>query len=213
MDADFDPSETAGVRLIETMRRDADGVYPRLPLHLARLRGGAARFGWRWDEGAVRAALGSIPAGAARRVRHTRGAAGDVAVEHADCPPPAPLWRIGIATERLDSADPWLGVKSTRRPAYERARAALPAGIDEVLLLNERGELCDGTITNLFVRRDGRLVTPPARAGLLPGVLRAELLATGHAVEGVLRPDDLHGAEAVFVGNALRGLIPAIPAF
>jgi 4-amino-4-deoxychorismate lyase len=213
MGADFDPAELVGVRLIETMRRDADGTYPRLALHLERLRRSAARFGWPCDEGGVRAALDAIPSGAAQRVRLTLGAAGDVALSHADCPPAAPFWRIGIARERLGSADIWLRVKSTRRAIYDRARAALPEGIDELIFLNERGEVCDGTITNLFVRAGGRLVTPPLRAGLLPGVLRAELLGSGEAVEGLLRPDDLRGAGALFVGNALRGLIPAVAVF
>ncbi|MGB8622576.1 MAG: aminotransferase class IV, partial [Paracoccaceae bacterium] len=103
----------------------------------------------------------------------------------------------------------WLGVKTTRRALYDAARAALPDGLDELLYLNQRGEVCEGTITNIFFETGQGLLTPPLSCGLLPGVLRAELLAQGRAREAVLRPADLGTARAVFVGNSLRGLIRA----
>jgi para-aminobenzoate synthetase/4-amino-4-deoxychorismate lyase len=51
------------------------------------------------------------------------------------------------------------------------------------------------------------LLTPPLSLGLLPGVLRAELIEKGRAVESHLRPADL--AQGFFLGNSLRGLVPA----
>ena len=81
---------------------------------------------------------------------------------------------------------------------------------DEVILLNERGEVCEGTITNIFADPgDGVLLTPAPACGLLPGVLRGELLDGGRAREAVLGPADLMDAKGVFVGNSLRGLVPA----
>ncbi|MGZ9112067.1 MAG: aminotransferase class IV, partial [Rhodoplanes sp.] len=67
---------------------------------------------------------------------------------------------------------------------------------------------------NLFVRRGGRLLTPPVACGLLDGTLRQELLATraDEVAEAVLRPSDLADADVVLLGNSLRGLIPAQPA-
>lgn len=79
-----------------------------------------------------------------------------------------------------------------------------------MLFRNERGELTEGARSNIFIRRGGLLLTPPLAAGLLPGVLRAELLAQGQAREATLTPDDLKGE--VWLGNSLRGLIPAKPA-
>jgi para-aminobenzoate synthetase/4-amino-4-deoxychorismate lyase len=75
---------------------------------------------------------------------------------------------------------------------------------------NERGELTEGSITSLFVERAGILYTPPLSSGLLAGTLRAELLATGRARESVLYVDDLRSAEAVYLGNSVRGLVRAI---
>ncbi len=117
----------------------------------------------------------------------------------------APAWRIGLAGARLRSDDPWLSVKTTRRPAYDAARAALPPGLDEVIFLNERDEVCDGTITTVFFDRGQGMRTPPLSCGLLPGVLRAEMACP----EEVLRVEDLPRAR-LWVGNSLRGLMPAL---
>jgi 4-amino-4-deoxychorismate lyase len=139
------------------------------------------------------------------RLRLTMDREGRVEWTDAALPPAKAEWRVGLAQERLRSDDPWLRVKSTRREAYDRARAALPEGLDEVLFLNERGEVCDGSITSVFVDRGQGMRTPPLSSGLLPGVLRAEL----GCAEEVLRAEDLPGVR-LWVGNALRGLIPAV---
>src|SRR5690606_16981568 len=102
----------------------------------------------------------------------------------------------------------WLQVKSSRRAAYDAARAALPPGLDEVVFLNERGEVCDGTITTLFFDAGGGLRTPPLSSGLLPGVLREEMLAQGRCREAVLHAADL-GRVQLWLGNSLRGLVRA----
>ena len=196
--------DTEGVRLIETLLWDG-ARFPRLPLHLARLAQGAARLGFPCDSDKVTAALAGAVADSPLRVRLTLGAGGDPEVTTAPLPPAKPEWRIGLAEARLSSADPWLAVKSTRRAAYDTARAALPDGLDEVIFLNERGEVCDGTITTVFFDRGQGMRTPPLSCGLLPGVLRAELACP----EEVLMAQDLPHVR-LWVGNALRGLIPAV---
>ncbi len=125
--------------------------------------------------------------------------------------PTGATWRVKIAATRLSSNDPLLCHKTSRRAAYAAARAEFPAAeADEVLLLNERGEICEGTITSLFLDDgSGTLKTPPLSCGLLAGVLREELLQEGRAEERVLYPQDLAG-RPFFLGNSLRGLIPAI---
>ncbi|MFV0303352.1 MAG: aminotransferase class IV family protein [Paracoccus sp. (in: a-proteobacteria)] len=199
----------AGLTVIETMRQEADGRVPLWPLHLARLRRDCRAVGFPLDEaGAARIALARRPGEGALRVRLTVEAAGQIATTHAPLPPNPPEWRVILSDVRLDSADPWLRIKSSHRPAYDRARADLPGDAVEAILLNERGELCEGTITSLFLRRDGVLLTPPLDCGLLPGVLRQSLLDSGAAREAVLRPGDLTRGD-LLMGNALRGLIAA----
>ncbi|WP_328765900.1 aminotransferase class IV [Devosia aurantiaca] len=113
--------------------------------------------------------------------------------------------------EPLDPGMLWLAHKTTNRAFYDqpRQRAHDEFGLDELVFANERGELTEGSFTNLFVELDGQLTTPPLSSGLLPGTLRAELIASGEAIERVLTLADLHRAEAIYLGNSVRGLIPA----
>lgn len=208
MEGAFRPGDLTdpALRLIETVLWD--GVRaPRWALHLDRLVRSAARLGFVCDPAAVTLALQAAPAHAAR-LRLTLARDGAVEVTVAALPPVAGVWRVGLARARLASGDPWLTVKSTRRAAYDLARAGLAAGIDEVVFLNERGEVCDGTITSVFFDRGGGLRTPPLAAGLLPGVLRAEMLAAGQVREETLPASDLPRVR-LWVGNALRGMIAA----
>lgn len=193
-----------GLRLIETMLWDG-GAVPRLALHLDRLARSAGLLGWADPLPGALAALGQPLPAVPARLRLTVDAAGQAALEQAALPAARGEWRLGLAGERLASGDPWLRVKSTRRGVYDWARAGLPEGLDEVLFLNERGEVCEGTITTLFFDRGAGMRTPPLSCGLLPGVLRAGMACP----EEILLAEDLPKVR-LWVGNALRGLIPAV---
>ncbi|MFT3689068.1 aminotransferase class IV [Paenirhodobacter sp.] len=188
------------LRLIETLLWDGGPV--RLSLHQARLARGCAALGVAVPD------LVAVLAGCSGRlrVRVTVDLAGRVEVTRAPFVPETRGWRAVLA-EGLDSTDPWRGLKTTERAIYDRTRAALPPGVDEAVLLNERGEVADGTITNVFVAEGAGWLTPSLTSGCLPGVLRADLLARGLAREAVLRPADLRGG--FHLGNSLRGLIAA----
>lgn len=216
-------------RLIETLRLEVDAGgarYPRLDGHRVRLTRSAAALGFACDWLAVARALEQAGAEARRewaqagqaggspaawRVRLTLGRSGDVEIARAPLDPlPAGPLALLPADEPLDSRDGWLAHKTTVRGRYDKALAAL-AGTPEifdVLYCNERGEVAEGARSTLFARIDGRLLTPPLACGVLPGVLRAELLARGAAEEAMLTPADLQRAEALYCGNALRGLVP-----
>ncbi len=203
-----------GFHLIETMRREADGTIPRLELHLTRLSASAAVLGFACDIGKIAAQLETIEAADhPLRVRLAlwKDGSSDVEITPFVAADTDTVWTLRLAAERLNSADPLLRHKTSRRAVYDRARAEFPrAEADEVLLLNQTGELCEGTITTLFARIDhGPLVTPPLECGLLAGVLRAHLIARGLAREHVLTPEDAFAARELFVGNSLRGLVPA----
>ena len=204
----------AGFRLIETMRWEPGTGLVRRDLHFSRLAGSARELGFAFSQQAVDTRIRAALRGAngAMRVRVVLERDGQATVEAKPFAalPAARPWRLGIAAIRLDSTDPLLRHKTSRRAVYEAARAEFsPGDADEVLLLNERGELCEGTITSLFVETGhGLLATPALGCGLLPGVLRAELIEHGKAEERVLLPRDI-GGRRLFVGNSLRGLIEA----
>ncbi len=210
--------DAQGVLLIETLRLDVDERgynYPRRAGHRRRLARSAATLGFAFDAEAFDQALADAgndatrhPAGA-WRVRLTLARNGAVATTVAPLDPlPAGPLEVMLSPLVIASDDPWLAHKTTVRQRYdaELARVTQIPGVFDVLFLNERGEIGEGARSNLFAHIDGRLVTPSLRCGALPGVLRAELLEKGEAVEGVLLLDDLRRAETLYCGNALRGL-------
>jgi 4-amino-4-deoxychorismate lyase len=204
----------AGFELIETLRWEPARGFVRLERHMARLAASARELGFELSPAGIDRALRDVVGDdGALRVRLTLARDGKPEVTTQPFTPLAPdaVWTLRIAETRLDANDPLLRHKTTRRAVYDAARAEFSRDeADEVILLNQRGEVCEGTITNVFVDAgNGVLLTPPLRCGLLPGVLRGELLESGQAQEAMLTEDDLHRANAIFVGNSLRGLIRA----
>ncbi|WP_419808982.1 aminodeoxychorismate synthase component I [Sphingomonas sp.] len=199
------------VDLIETMRFDPlDGLL-LLDRHMARMTVSAAALGLRFDRHDARNELqaATFRLREGKRVRLLLAPSGAMAIEVAPLPPtPALPIPVAIVPLPVAPADWRLRHKSSDRAFYDRARQQ--AGTAEIVFVTPDGLLTEGSYTNVFVHRDDRLVTPPLALGLLPGVLRAELIATGRAAEGDLTVADL--AEGFLLGNALRGLMPAIVA-
>jgi para-aminobenzoate synthetase/4-amino-4-deoxychorismate lyase len=102
--------------------------------------------------------------------------------------------------------------KTTHRPVYAQAlNAAIESGFDEVLFLNNRGEVTEAAIHNIFIEKAGQLLTPPINCGVLPGVHRRHILESNpNARESILTLEDLRQADAVYLCNAVRGLRPAV---
>ncbi len=204
--------------LIETLLYEPGRGYWLLERHLERMAASARYFNYAYDESAVRKALlreAETRKGERLRVRCLLAENGTVTVTSTPVPAPAPdaVMRYVISDTRIDSRDVFLFHKTTRRDLYDQewTHYAATRGADEVVYLNERGELAEGSRTNIFVDRDGCLVTPPLASGLLPGVLRSELIESGRAQEAVLTLQDLERADAVYLGNSVRGLVKALP--
>jgi len=197
------------------MRWEPGSGFLRFERHLARLYASAAELGFACDPERIGEVLSRTVSGhgGPLRVRLALQRTGEAtAAAQAYEPLPADkVWRLQLARIRLDSGNILLRHKTSHRQVYTHARSEyLATRADEVLLANERGELCEGTITNLFVDfGDGPLATPRLDCGLLPGILRGQLLDEGRAMEAIYSFDDLKAAKAIFVGNSLRGLIPA----
>ena len=208
MESPLCPPRLEQPRVIETLAWDGQQCV-RLDKHMARLERTCAKLGYALDVKYVLAQLQQLHVGVVLRVRVTVGNTGDVEVTNAPLAASAHVWRLAIASQRLQADDPWLQIKTTQRALYDQVRAALPAGLEEIIFCNERGEVCEGTITNVFFDAGQGLCTPPLLSGLLPGVLREELLASGTCQEAVLHQDQLPHVR-LWVGNSLRGLIPAV---
>ncbi|WP_255601908.1 aminodeoxychorismate synthase component I [Polymorphobacter megasporae] len=191
--------------IIETMRCDG-GTVALLDRHLARAAATADYLGYDFDPAAVRRAVIAAADGIIGRLRLLVSPRGAFAIQLSPFPP-APAEPVTVALVPLPVAptDWRLRHKTTDRGFYDDARMA--SGVFEVVFTTRGGHLTEGSFTNVFVERDGVLLTPPLAEGLLGGILRAELIATGRAVEAPLTPADLAGV--FLIGNSLRGLIAA----
>jgi para-aminobenzoate synthetase/4-amino-4-deoxychorismate lyase len=108
------------------------------------------------------------------------------------------------------SDDTFLQHKTSWRPAHDSAAAeAGERGCFDALLINEGGHVTEGARTNLFIARDGVLLTPALACGLLPGILRGRLIEAAKAREAVIAAHEVRAAETMYVGNSARGLLRA----
>ena len=225
----FDHGLTVGDGVFETMKTvvDASGEPHAFALgrHLRRLRRSAAVLALDVpppdDElrDAVAAVLASNPG--AGRVRITvTGGIGPLGSDRGDHPPtiiigssPATPWPattdVVVVSWRRNEHSAVAGAKTT---SYAENVVALAAaherGASEALLCNTAGLLCEGTGSNVFVGREGRLLTPPLRSGCLAGITRELVLEVVDVVEADLTPDDLRTADEAFLTSSTRDVHP-----
>lgn len=195
--------------LIETMRFDPQEGIADTERHLARMKASAETFGFPFDRHGARNELqaATFRLREPKKLRLLLSPTGAVAIEVRSLPAPAadPV-QVAITALPVSSDDFRLRHKTSDRAFYNRAREE--AGAFEVIFADEAGFLTEGSFTNIFVARDGKLVTPPLSRGLLPGIFRERLLASGEAVEGDLVAADL--VRGFFIGSSIRGLLPAV---
>ncbi len=192
-------------KLMESLRLE-NGSYTLLDRHVARLAASAIYFGFSCNEETVRYALAShaAPMPGLCKVRLVLSVDGDIDVSSEPLPENPVVLRVAVSAIRVDSCDVMRYHKTTRRVLLDRARLARP-DCDEVLLRNEHGQLTEGSYHTLVVKLAGQLFTPPLACGLLPGVLRGELLEKGQIAERILHPHDLERADEIWLINSVRG--------
>jgi len=217
--AKFLTHEEKPFQLLETILWEPEHGYRLLSRHLDRLKSSAAYFQYPCDEAVILEALDAAAKQFTNRPQRVRvlidsaGTADITATELARGETP-PKYRYVVSGQRMNSGNRFLYHKTTNRDFYEDefTRHTTQTGCDEVIFLNERGEVTEGTRHNIFIRKGGQLLTPPILAGVLPGTLRQELIETGDlpVIETSLTLDDLARADAVYLGNSVRGLVPAV---
>ena len=194
--------------LIESLRHDKEG-FLLLERHLRRLAESAAYFGFCYDSDSLRARLAALGGElfGVHKVRVLLAADGTLTLEAEPLPPPsppAPSGMLAVSRIRVDSTDPFLYHKTTRRELFEQEHRRHPDGMD-VLFLNERGEVTEGSYNTIVVSLHGELLTPALSCGLLPGILREELIEVGAIREALLTPADLKKADTIWLVNSVRG--------
>jgi len=200
---------TACFELLETLALE-DGRYLLEVQHLARLAQSADHFGFPCAPARVGAALAAVaaehPAGR-WRVRLLLDREGCVRAEAFVLEPPPDQVEVVLADSPITGDEEFLRHKTTQREAY--AAFEPPPGLFDTLLWNVHGELTEFTRGNVVVELDGRRLTPPLCCGLLPGVQRAALLASGEIVEEVVVKDALPRITGLWFINSVRGMLPA----
>ncbi|HSU12919.1 aminodeoxychorismate synthase component I [Longimicrobium sp.] len=193
--------------LIETFGWAPGEGFVRVDGHVARLARSAEHFGYPFDDGELARRLDALAASLPpepRTIRVTLHPTGHIGVADEAMRRWAEPVRLALARRHLPSDHPLWRHKTARREIYlQHDPVSIPH--DDVLGVNERGELAETRIANVVLEIGGALWTPHAGAGLLPGVLRAGLLRDGTIRERVLRIADLQRATAVWVINSLRG--------
>jgi para-aminobenzoate synthetase/4-amino-4-deoxychorismate lyase len=216
--ANFATHLEAGFQLIETLLLDYSDarLFPMLDAHLRRLAASARYFSFKFDAERIRAALldhaQRSDQGTRRRTRLLLNKSGQVEIASTPLPevgaidPP----KVVLAEARIDSRDLFRYHKTTVRSEYDTELQRLQSSpeIFDAIFCNERGELCEGARTNIYLSFSGILHTPPCSAGLLDGVMRQHLLREQPVpiIERTLIVDDLRRADAIFISNAVRGL-------
>jgi len=196
-------------RFIETFRWEPDSGFIRIEAHLARLMQSVPKL----DKDITLKALTD----AIRRkrkaqcIRLTANKNGDIDVTAKRLANLKTPVKIMLSRFALTPSLQTIGAKTNRRQFYdgERRRIGYLSGADEVVFVNSKNEICEGSFTSIFMQCGDQILTPDLSCGLLPGILRAELIKTGKVKEALITLDDMQRARAIYVGNSLRGLMEA----
>lgn len=192
-----------------------DGGYRHLDKHLARLKNSADELGFLLDRDALAADLRSMQAGlpaGPSKVRIVLRKDGAWRIESLPVQAqPGRAARVAVSVDYTPTSSDWLiRHKTTAREQYAREyEKYAAAGYYDVIFVNELGEVTEGSFNNLFIRRGDVWYTPPVTSGLMPGIQRANMLASGDidARERTLTLQDLADADEVFLVNAIRGVV------
>ena len=199
--------------LIETLQASRESGARYLDAHLERLQASARHFGVDCNVVEIREKImqgcADLDADGLYRMRLLLNPDGDaeIRVVPLSASTQSPVGLL-IAAQPMSSADNLLRHKTTLRRRYDIAwQAAEARGAFDTLFLNEKSHLTEGGRSNLFVRLGGQWLTPSLSEGVLPGVMRARILADPamKASEAVLTLNDLRTADEIMVCSSLRG--------
>lgn len=199
------------LQLIETMLyRD---TLRHLGLHLARLEKSAKHFNFVFHKPGIsddilkvtNALLPDKPYKV--RLLLSREGKTEITTEIIDNFPDS--FRIAISGKRTESNNEFLSHKTTNRDFYNNELARVrEKGFFDIIFLNERDEITEGAITNIYIKKEGNLITPPESSGLLPGTIRTHLIKKKGVAEEIIFMDDLLNSDEIFISNAIIGLQP-----
>jgi para-aminobenzoate synthetase/4-amino-4-deoxychorismate lyase len=212
---DFDLIET----FLFTRSEPEKAQYQNLDLHLKRLEQSADYFDFSFDLSEIQKNLEQHAQWLKKpsycetdyRVRLLLSSKGHVSITSTKIRLDTDkIINITVSDKRVQSDNILLFHKVTAREFFHKALLkAKDQGCEEVIFLNEKNHLTEGSFSNIFLEVKGKLFTPKKTSGLLNGILRQQLISSGAAHEKDLKLEDLKSADKIFIGNSLRGLVAA----
>jgi para-aminobenzoate synthetase/4-amino-4-deoxychorismate lyase len=196
-------------QLLETMLWKSEGGFFLLKYHLDRMQSSARYFDFSFDRMAVDHTIDNWhPPTRLDRYRVRLLLDRDGTHRIVDALPIQDsgnqLQRIALASQAMDSGNPFLFHKTTNRRVYEDALRAA-GSVDDVLLWNSAGFVTETTRANVVVRLHGRLATPPVSAGLLAGTYRQWMLENTELIEQNVHRNQLEEIDGITLINSVRG--------
>lgn len=205
---------TANVQLIESMRlMHQTASIARLDAHLTRLTHSMAALGFKAQLASIQAALDELvtqPFTEDQKIRLVVDQQGNFELTHAPIIHHSSPLEIIISDVKVDSKHPLFPHKTTERTLYHKAyEAAKQHDCYDALLINERGEITEGSFHNVFIEKNGHWYTPPLTTGIVNGVMRQAWLQTlgNVCTEKLLYPQDIQMADRIVLTNSVRGCV------
>jgi len=194
--------------LIETILYNKNFKY--LNLHLKRLKESAEYFGYTFDKKKILLKLKEltqqIKDNARYKVRILLNGTGDIKLNYEKIDNIPEKLRITISKYRTDSNNIFYFHKTTNRDLYNsELKEARRQGFFDIIFLNEKDEITEGAITNIYIRKDGLFYTPPLDCGLLNGIMRQLMIKKHRIKEKILKLNDLKQADEIYISNSIIG--------
>ncbi len=200
--------------LVETMLWEPVKGYILAKFHLERLKESAEYFNYQYNEQSVKTSLDNAAKAFNKnkkyRLRLLLDKYGAISTAYSIlCEDKNPK-RIMLSAVNTDSSDKWLYFKTTNRGLYDSEYEKYKKqGFFDVVFKNERDEITEGAISNIFIEKNGIYYTPPVKSGILNGVYRRYILSEKKfkIQEKILYCGDLLKADRIFMSNAVRGMV------
>jgi para-aminobenzoate synthetase/4-amino-4-deoxychorismate lyase len=190
------------------------GKFFLLPLHLKRLELSAKYFGFKLDKKKIIDTLKKqakfLKKGKEYRLRLLLEKNGEVETEATILEPEnTKILKVAFSKKKINSQNPFIYHKTTNRNLLDEEYVKCKErGFDEVIFVNEKGQVTEGAISNILIKKNGFFYTPPVSCGLLNGVYRQYLLEKRRLPikEKVLYKKDLLRADRIYFINSVRGM-------
>ncbi|EMS89081.1 aminodeoxychorismate synthase component I [Leptospira noguchii] len=189
-----------------------NGIFYFQKEHLQRIKNSAKKFGFPFSEqewiSCLKKVSTNCPSSGSYRVKISLNSFGKFTYEFQILENFQKKGTLVVCNVLIDSSSEFRKHKTNLREIYDReGKRSREAGHLDILFLNEKKEITEGSISNIFVKIRDSYFTPPTSSGLLPGIFRNRLLKRKGFYEKTFSLDDLFRSDSVFLCNSLRGIL------